>query len=68
MINSERTTQRSVMEQRNVFHSTVGIVASGYAMPGSDIRTVARKFSIGGFAFLRGVQGFAFVCKNSTDL
>jgi len=25
------------MQQRNVSHSTVGIVASGYAMPGSDI-------------------------------
>jgi len=25
------------MQQWNVSHSTVGIVASGYAMPGSDI-------------------------------
>jgi len=25
------------MHQRNVSHSTVDIVASGYAMPGSDI-------------------------------
>jgi len=37
MINPKRTTQWSVMQQRNVSHSTVGIVASGYAMPGSDI-------------------------------
>jgi len=26
-----------VVQQRNVSHSTVGIVASGFAMPGSDI-------------------------------
>ena len=32
MINPKRTTQWSVMQQRNVSHSTVGIVASGYAM------------------------------------
>ena len=38
MINPKRTTQWSVMQQRNVSHSTVSIVASGYAMPGSDIR------------------------------
>jgi len=25
------------LQQRNVSHSTVGIVTSGYAMPGSDI-------------------------------
>jgi len=37
MINPKRTTQWSVMQQRNVSHSAVGIVASGYAMPGSDI-------------------------------
>jgi len=30
MINPKRTTQWSVMQQRNVSHSTVGIVASGY--------------------------------------
>jgi len=34
MINSKRTTQRSVMQQRSVSHSTVGIMASGYAKPG----------------------------------
>jgi len=34
MINPKRTTQLSVMQQRNVCHSTVGIVASGYAKPG----------------------------------
>ena len=33
MIHPERTTQRSIMQQRNVPHSTVGIVASGYAKP-----------------------------------
>jgi len=33
MINLKRTTQWSVMQQRNVSHSTVGIVASGYAKP-----------------------------------
>jgi len=38
MINPKRTTQWSVMQQRNVCLSTVGIVASGYAMPGSDIQ------------------------------
>jgi len=37
MMNLKRTTQWSVMQQRNVSHSTVGIVASGYAMPGGDI-------------------------------
>jgi len=37
MINRKRTTQWSVMQQRNVSHSTVGIVASGYAMPDSDL-------------------------------
>jgi len=31
MINAKLTTQWSVMQQRNVSHSTVGIVASGYA-------------------------------------
>jgi len=36
MINPKRTTQLSVMQQRNVSHSTVGIAASGYAMPGGD--------------------------------
>ena len=70
-----------IMQQCSVFHSTVGIVACGYAMPGSDTRTVARNFSIGVFSFFRG--GFLFfrglfVCargldilqidKNSTDL
>jgi len=30
MINPKRTTQWSVMQQRNVSHSTVGIVTSGY--------------------------------------
>jgi len=34
MINPELTTQWSVMQQRSVSHSTVGIVASGYAKPG----------------------------------
>jgi len=34
MINPKRTTQWSVMQQRNVSHSTVGIVASGYVKPG----------------------------------
>jgi len=34
MINPKRTTQWSVMQQRNVSHSTVSIVASGYAKPG----------------------------------
>ena len=34
MINPKRTTQWSIMQQRNVSHSTVGIVASGYAKPG----------------------------------
>jgi len=34
MVNLKRTTQWSVMQQRNVSHSTVGIVASGYAKPG----------------------------------
>ena len=34
MINPKRTTQWSVMQQRNVSHSTIGIVASGYAKPG----------------------------------
>jgi len=29
MINPKRTTQWSVVQQRNVSHSTVGIVASG---------------------------------------
>ena len=33
MINPKRTTQRSIMQQRNVPRSTVGIVASGYAKP-----------------------------------
>jgi len=37
MINPKRTTQWSVIQQRNVSHSTVGIVACGYAMTGSDI-------------------------------
>jgi len=37
MINPKRTTQWSVMQQRNVSHSTVDIVAGGYAMPDSDI-------------------------------
>jgi len=32
MINPKRTTQWSVMQQRNVSHSTVGTVASGYAI------------------------------------
>jgi len=36
MINPKRTTQWSVLQQRNVSHTTVGTVASGYAMPGSD--------------------------------
>jgi len=34
MINPKRTTQWSIMQLRNVSHSTVGIVASGYAKPG----------------------------------
>jgi len=34
MINPKRTTQWSVMQQRNVSHSTVGNVASGYTKPG----------------------------------
>jgi len=34
MINPKRTTQWSVTQQRNVSHSTVGTVASGYARPG----------------------------------
>jgi len=33
MINPKRSTQLSVMQQRNVSHSTVGIAASGHAMP-----------------------------------
>jgi len=37
MINPKLTTQRSVMQQRNVSHSIVGIVAIGNAMPGNDI-------------------------------
>jgi len=37
MINPKRTTQCSVMQQRNVSHSTVGIVASGYAKPGRRV-------------------------------
>jgi len=37
MINPKRTTQWSVMQQSNVSHSTVGIVASVYAVPGTDI-------------------------------
>ena len=37
MINPKRTTQLNVMQQRNVSHITVGIVASGYATPGCDI-------------------------------
>jgi len=32
------------MQQRNVSHSTVGIVASGYALPGSDIAGFLRCF------------------------
>jgi len=34
MINPKRTTQWSVMQQRNVSHSTVGIVAGVYAKSG----------------------------------
>ena len=34
MINPKRTTQWSVMQQRNVSHKTVGIVASVYVVPG----------------------------------
>ena len=34
MINPKRTAQWSVMQQRNVSHSTVGIVANGCANPG----------------------------------
>ena len=37
MINPKRTTQWSVMQQRNISHSMVGIVASGYAKPGRRI-------------------------------
>ena len=37
MINPKRTTQWSVMQQRNVSHSTVGIVASEYAKPGRRV-------------------------------
>jgi len=64
MMNPKRTTQRRFMQQRNVFHSMVGIVASGYMLTGSDIRPVARKFPIGGSALLRG--NFAFVRKGLT--
>jgi len=34
MINPKRNMQWSVMQQRNVSHSMVGIVTSGYAKPG----------------------------------
>jgi len=34
MINPKGTTPRKAMQQRNVSHSTVGIVVSGYAKPG----------------------------------
>jgi len=44
MINPKRTTQWSVMQQRNVSHSTVDIVASGYTMPGSDIAEFFKAF------------------------
>jgi len=54
MMNPKRTTQRSVMQQRNVFHSTVGTVASSYMIPGSDIRTVSIKFPIGRFCVSTG--------------
>ena len=54
MMNPKRTTQRSVMQQRNVLHSTVGTVASSYMIPGSDIRTVAIKFPIGRFCVSTG--------------
>jgi len=37
MINPKRTTQWSVMQQRNVSHRTVSIVASGYAKPGRRV-------------------------------
>jgi len=37
MINPKHTTQLSVVLQRNVCHSTVGTVASGYGMTDSDI-------------------------------
>jgi len=37
MINPKRITQLSVMQQRNVSHSTVGIVGSGYAKPGRRV-------------------------------
>jgi len=37
MINPKHTMQRSVLQQCNVSHSMVGIVDSGYGMPGSEI-------------------------------
>jgi len=37
MINLKRATQRSVTQQRNVSHTTVGIVASVCYMPASDV-------------------------------
>ena len=43
MINRKRTTQCSVMQQRNVCQRTVGIVASGYVVPGSDVGTNVRR-------------------------
>ena len=37
MISPKRPTQWSVMQQRNASHSTVSIVASGYAKPGRKV-------------------------------
>jgi len=37
MINPKRTTRWSVMQQRNVSHSTVGIVTNRYAKPGRKV-------------------------------
>ena len=37
MIDPKHTMQRSVLQQCNVSHSMVGIVDSGYGMPGSEI-------------------------------
>jgi len=37
MINPKRITQWSVMQQHNVCHNTVDIVASGYAKPGRRV-------------------------------
>ena len=44
VINPKRTTHWSVIEQRNVSHSTVGIVASGYAWYKVSILKVVIRF------------------------